>query len=536
MKFKRIMAAALAAAMLPTFSAYAETTYTSASELIADAISVATTGVTSTTYDTAVANMQTKLTVSGDEVFYDGVSIGYWYSDDSDTIWTDTTRTSTVLTPAGDDSWEFEPDVLEDILTDFNTDLIETLVPTTKDWSKIIGKYDVTLGDVTIPADQWTALDLLGDDYETSIDMSRVVTLKTEAATDIFFVSSYVVDNTGALYISDDCIAMASGTTKWDAPYFHHFTESRSFCNIVYDETGAEKWLNNDCWVYSHPYIRIGLHETDTDGELHISLYYSDLTAQTFFSNHHANSNDHQNHTLYSITDATQKLSTLDGIKQMGVFVMNKEQLDTPNAGTDLCSTMTKFFDSQSSSKQQIGNAVLKKRLSKFSSLEASDTITVTLTGWTVNGLSDFDEYLGTQGVLNAGDTANIAAVADAEALAFYVVTPTSLPIYMDSKGIISVADNATIENKSAAAVVLTDVQIEPKADTGWTMVDTTPSKQRDANEFTFATSLVIDTKLDIAEIHPFTYAVDLSPTTDGFEQLDLASVLVTVDWAEVTP
>ena len=189
------------------------------------------------------------------------------------------------------------------------------------------------------------------------------------------------------------------------------------------------------------------------------------------------------------------------------------------------------------SSKQQIGNTLLKRRLSKFSSLVEGDTIEVTPTAWTVYGLggeeSDFDTFLADQNMINPGDTADISAVADVEALGFSVILPTTLPIYVDKLNQVSVATNATVENKSGAAVELQTIEIQAKPDTGWILItDGEPSKKRDAQEFTFTTSLTNGTILDTGEIKPFSYNAKLSPLTEGVESLDLASVLVTVDWA----
>ena len=96
------------------------------------------------------------------------------------------------------------------------------------------------------------------------------------------------------------------------------------------------------------------------------------------------------------------------------------------------------------------------------------------------------------------------------------------------------VADNATVINKSNAAVKLTDIDIIAKEGSGWTLVDANPSDTRDAREFTFRTSLVADTVLARDEVLPFTYSTELSPTTEGENGLDLATVEVTVDWADI--
>lgn len=536
MKLKALLCAGLmlATSIIIPSEVYAETTYASASELITDAIEVAVTGVTSPTYNTAISNMQGRITMSGDMVSYDGTPIGYWYSYDSDTIWSDSARTSTVLTPTDDGVWEFKPTVLQDILTDFNNDLIENVVPTTEDWSKIIGKYDVTLGDVTIPADQWIPMEAsssvsVTNAYNFSVETGIThQTLKDNNEGVVFF--SYTVYD-GELYITEALLHIYLNSTSGGQWYCTGDSPDKAiaFYGPIFVNGGIDT-LNGET-----PYIR--LHNYINSNARYPQVYFTNLSVSTYgYSNHTAGTK------AVKITNPAESLDADINTATNppgGIAWFTTSQLAACTSDS-LHDAHIKFFtQAPQSSKQQIGNTLLKQRLSKFSALTTDDTVEVSSTGWTVIGLGgeekNFDTYLGIQGILNAGDTADIAAVADAEALAFYVVAPTSLPVYMDSKGEISVATNASIENKSAASVTLTSVQIEPKADSGWTMVQTTPSRKRDANEFTFSTSLVADTAIDTGAEHPFTYAVDLSPTTEGFESLDLASVLVTVDWTEVT-
>lgn len=216
----------------------------------------------------------------------------------------------------------------------------------------------------------------------------------------------------------------------------------------------------------------------------------------------------------------------------VGVAIFNEADYEATT------SHMVSMISNQpQSSKQQTGNTLLKRRLSKFSSLVEGDTIEVTPTAWTIYGLggeeSDFDTFLADQNMINPGDTADISAVADVESLGFSVILPTTLPIYVDKLNQVSVATNATVENKSGAAVELQTIEIQAKPNTGWTLItDGEPSKKRDSQEFTFTTSLTNGTILDTGEIKSFSYNAKLSPLTEGVESLDLASVLVTVDWA----
>ena len=536
MKIKSLLCAAMMATtcIAIPINVYAETTYATPNDLITEAIEIALTGVESTTYDNAIANMQSLITVSGDEVFYDGTSIGYWYSNTSDTIYADDTKTDTILSNKGVDIWEFEPTVLENIITDINNDLIETLVPTTEDWSKIIGKYDITLGDITIPADQWFE-HTKGIGFDGGITVAENLSDKIGLTghdlgelynDDCLYISIYGTKD-GKLYIYDTLYALGNNNGSWMMSY-------DSIASGAALGTATRSTPINNC-----PIIHGAMHTATGFMPLRSNIRVTDVTKTTVASDEMVFTNG-ANINLYDVYDASvtynQAVTTLDDV---GWFWFTGDQISntTIDSTTLHAEHLDWFTIDPQSSKQQIGNTILKKRLSKFSALTAGDTIEVTPTAWTVYGfngsIDDFDNYLGDQSLMNPGDTADIAAVADIEPLAFKVVTPTSLPIYVDSEGITSVASNATIENKSNASVIMTDVNIEAKADTGWTLVNVNPSNKRDANEFTFTTSLVPNTVLAKDEILPFTYQAQLSPVTDGIEQLDLATVLVTVDWED---
>lgn len=102
----------------------------------------------------------------------------------------------------------------------------------------------------------------------------------------------------------------------------------------------------------------------------------------------------------------------------------------------------------------------------------------------------------------------------------------------MDASNVTYVADNANIVNKSGAPVQLTEVTIEPEADSGWTFVSGKPSPNIGDNEFNFSTTIEKAKVLNINETYPFTYMANLSPTTESSTSLELAKVMVTVDWA----
>ena len=170
-------------------------------------------------------------------------------------------------------------------------------------------------------------------------------------------------------------------------------------------------------------------------------------------------------------------------------------------------------------------------RSTKFYDLDVTDTVIINPNGWTVYGLND--SHIGNQALDTAGSTADVPVYVDADAMSFRVIVPTSLPVYIDTEGVTYVADNAGIENQSNASVKLVDIDIQPTVDSGWTMVDTKPSAIRDAKEFMLTTSLTKDAVITRDTIFPFTYNAALSPITNGIQKLDLASVLITIDWAD---
>ena len=190
------------------------------------------------------------------------------------------------------------------------------------------------------------------------------------------------------------------------------------------------------------------------------------------------------------------------------------------------------MFTSYSTSKLVRGNTKLTKRVNALSQLTSSDTVTVKADGWYMVDGSNIDTYITTQNIQAAGDTADISAVADVEPLNFNVIVPSALPIYVDSNGVVSTATNASIINRSGAPIQITGVDITAKPESGWTLVQGTPSKQFEAKEFSFLTSIENLTVLDSGQEMPFTYGASLSPTTVGEDGLDIATVSVTVDWA----
>ena len=523
--------------------ASAETTYADPDELITAAVEVALSGVVSTTYDEAIQSMKDRIDLSGNTVTYDGSTIGYWESTDSSTIYADNTKTDTVLVNKGTDIWEFEPTLLKTIIEDVNADLIETIVPNTADWSKIIGKYDVTLGDYTIPASAWHPTEI-ATDIETALTNKQYFdvyatygkTMRSYNLPNNFAYITYLIDSEGVLYLQNQLT-----TIYWwsDFPLGKAAHLEAGSLSLGWAKKGETTGTPSSQYTKTCVYPKLTI-VNHSDGTKRVYPVLSNAAVTEYYYGFISDTNEWsaRDHFIkvndYTTTYSGDFSNTTVGFAEVPVSLDSN-----PNfVGLSAARLQNMMSGTPQSSRQEVGSSILKKRLTKFASLVAGDTIEVTPTAWTVYGLSgdpvDFDSYLGDQSIMTPGDQADISAVADVEALAFKVVCPTSLPIYVNSEGITYVADSATIENQSNAAVVMTDITIEAKPDTGWTLLTSgKPSAKRDANEFTFTTDLTKDTVLARGEVLPFKYTAELSPVTDGVEALDLASVLVTVDWAE---
>ena len=516
---KRALAltAVLALGLIPTLPSYAVTTYASPADLIEDVVEVALTGVASPTKGDALTEMKGKITLTGDEVFYDGTSIGYWYTEDSSTIYTTEAKAGTVVASDGSNGWEVEPLIFEDILSDVNDDLIENVVPTTTDWNDIIGKYDITLGgEHVIPADQWV-------DTESSsnpLSDGTTITIPSSGITTGNYVCilTYVIDDSGELYIKDALIEVITANGRWYV-YWGDMDTTWDKHDLTFHD-GA---TYDSCYTGPYEYLKVGT--TCTTPGIATSVYLTNLTNSTYglatseFSN-----------TLYKLTDPTVTMTeSVSPAARTGIayFYSSLE----PEKLQDEFKSM--FAVAPSSSKKVVGNTTLTKRLAKLSNLAASDTIVFTSTGWTVNGLDDLDSYISTSILTEAGQSASMDGAVEIEELNFKVVVPSTLPMIADSEGNVQVASNASIDNKSNAKVKITGLEIEANSESGWTMVDSNPSKTRGDNEFSFGTSLSIGDVIAKGDALEFTYNADLSPAEQGVDSVDLVTLTITLDWAE---
>ena len=549
MQLRQIIGALLSTSVLtttvvmPQTTVYAASTFASATEFLEAVVDTALMEIDSPSKDTAVTTTMSKFAVTGDVVSFNGSIIGYWDSSASNTLYADVGKTTEIIEETAN-GYEVSPTLLHTILNDVNSNIVENYVPATSDWSKIIGKYDVTLGDITIPASQWVNMEVddVNSDPLTNNKALDIFTLtgkkgsdlSTSSTDDSVFVMAYLIDQNGDLYLGDYILS----SRLFDSEYYP-FGNSITYGNLsigTYPYTGG---YSTSSKISQCPYIKVALKPTSDTSELACRFYTTSVAGDKRYQ-HHTGNGDSITYKLLKVDNPQIKNATpYAEAKKIGIVWFYGKQM--PTGVTDLGNNSrafidahVKMFESRSSSKLVKGNQKLTRRLSVVATLLSTDTVTVTPTNWTVNGYdNNIDNYIINQQIYNAGDTADISAIADIEALKFHVIVPTTLPIYVDDANVTYVADNADITNKSGAAVKLTDVDIVPVADSGWTMVDATPSPEIGAKEFTFATTIEKNRVLAVNEVYPFEYSAKLSPTTEACMNLELATVLVTVDWAE---
>lgn len=536
---KKVVSSVVTTALLATtltLPSYAVGTFSTVQEFLTDVITLSAAEVESQTLDDAINTVLGKVTITDNQVFYNGTSIGYWYADSSSTLWTTDEKTTTAIVADGD-YYTINPSTLYTLLYDLNENLEDNYVPSTDDWSKIIGKYDVKLGNTIIPAEQWIKLEVSDDPILDNkiVNLSNItgVTGATSSGTyggKSICVLAWLVDDNGKLYLQNGVTGVWSNNGVFLETYIDVMQSTKP---TIYR---YEHNTTSQCAVHATnaPLFKVGLKSyTESTGKqgLYATYYAADATNSVIYDfrvNDAATVAD-----LYKVGDpAVKNECTLDNAKNYGIVYFMGEQTASTNANSFHSEHLT-WYNNYSTSKLVKGNQKLTRRLNALSTMLPTDTITVKADGWTVNGHDNsIDNYITDQQLNNAGDSADIAAVADIDSIKFHVIVPTALPIYVDDSNITYVANNADIVNKSGAAVELTGVEVVPEADSGWTMVDSNPSKEMEGHEFTFSTTIEQNKVLEVSEVYPFQYMANLSPTTESCSSLELAKVVVTVDWA----
>lgn len=494
-------------------------TYASPAELIVAAATDAVAGVSDTAYTSELTALLDNITVTDNMVFYKNRPIGLWYDDSPEAIYTDINRTNTMLLNTGDDTWEISPAFLSLIMEDIDIDLIETDLSNDVNWNNLVGTYGITLGDTHFTFSQFPYVSIV-EENDTAINNGSCFDLKkyncditnlTENVSSLGFIA-YIIDNNGDLYLHNQATSIFkdfNGAQVEGAFYEIGGTSGRLYWGMKSDTSGyAVKGYGN----YKYPKLII---RELSDGT---AVVVPVLTDENGASDEY----------LKGFINNSVTYDNKGKFLKMGdPTVTYSGDFSDVRAGFIIYDACENLIDSTALSNMLTKNA----RSTKFYDLDVTDTVVINPNGWTVYGLNN--SYTSSQALSAAGSTADVPVYVDADAMSFRVIVPTSLPVYIDTEGVTYVADNAAIENQSNASVKLVDIDIQPTVDSGWTMVNTKPSAVRDANEFSLETSLTKDAVITRGAIFPFTYNAALSPITNGIQKLDLASVLITIDWAD---
>lgn len=522
MRLRKILAVSMAATVaISSFmvSMTAEATYASPTEMIEEILYTACTGID---IDAAWNTLEPLITVDGNEIKLNGVSIGYW---DSDTIYSDSSL-STVYAEQTGDGVECNKTFLSTILDGLNQNIVETYSPATTDWSKIVGKYDVTVDDITISADRWVKL-TSGEEVDVNSQFGLPMKAFSSSGSSCAFFS-YAIDNAGELYIGASYgIASADGAP----PYSVTWTES----NATKTNTSRNFW-SGICTADTSAAFTQVKKRYDSVGYLKATVEL-DSTSLTPVLNMYDSAGDFLGTSmrfqsiLKKVGDVNQVIDPAE-IKEYGIVSIPKQSRTATNFGSAnyFVNLLSENF---TASKTVVGNSAITKRLGKLRALNAGDTVTVTPTAWLVNGTENIDDYIALTEITTAGTPASMQGSVDVEPLNFKVIVPAYLPMSVDPSGNVTTATNASIENRSNAPVQITALDIAASALGGWTLVDSSPSKTRGANEFTFNTSLAVGNTIEQGETLGFTYSAEMSPVEEGIDNIDIVTLTVTLDWEE---
>lgn len=519
----KILCALISSAMIIStipISAAAETTYASANDFIKSVLKTATTNIGSTSKDTAIDNVVGNITTNGDEVLYEGNSIGYWYIDDSDCLYSDSSKTTAVI-ENGANGYTVDASLLSNFLEDVNEDIVEVYEPTSTNWSKIIGKYDVTLGDTVIPMSNWVDFSNKPDDYFINISRITGITAKGDSNNEgrIIWAFSWLVNENGELYISTgiEGAGIYSGNNRM-AKQQHTFGSDTASYDYFRVNNDTDFALSSHSWITLDAKVGTTVIDPTFSFSKDASLAdtkIGDSDIETF-------------NTLRSINDPSIAYTgTIDNATNYGVVYF----ITTNDSLFNFATMHNNFWTTFETTKTVNGNEILAKRISKISNLGDSDALVISTSGWTVNGIS-IDNYIGTQFITDIDGAADMGVSVEVESKSFKVTLPTTLPVYISQDGTVTTATNAEILNESNAAISITDVDINAKSGSDWTHVDTTPSTESGSKEFSFTTSLNPGDVLAAKATLPFTYDAAFSPDIFELENIDIANVVLTFGWA----
>lgn len=538
------IAASMLLAIVPAVPANAEYTFSTVQDFLDDVMTVAVSGIDASS---AIDTVTSDISVSGEQVLYKGATIGYWSDTVDTTLYADSAKTEPLIEKSGS-GYEVDPDILELLLTDVNVNISESYTPNTADWSKIVGKYDITLGDVIIPADQWIEMDSIQkewqDNMSNTINLTNIAGLRGDELLgnctddDSLALMSWMVDSNGRLFLQSG-LFLISAYMNGSSLQYRWFTDSVS-------KAGSSGFLSNspgqsNANPTDYPYLRVMLKSLSTDmmstsgnPNMFTKLYLTNSTNTDRINIcvHNESSPITDGATLRLISDPSVTNASDVTTCKVGFVYIRGSQLNLNNS-SEIHAKHVKMFESYSCSKLVRGNTQLTKRIAKLDSLSATDFLTIKDSGWSVNGTTSIDDYIATQTLTEAGIPASMDGSVEIEERYFKVVVPSSLPMSADLAGNVLTATNAAIYNKSNADVKITDLSITAADGSNWTLVEGDPSTVRGSNEFSFETSLSTGDVIAHGEELGFTYRAKMSPAEIGVTQADIVTITVTLDWTE---
>ena len=522
MKIKPLLCAAMVAATcLVAPSTVHAADYTTPQELLSDMLTYAVSGISDVDYSDEIASVLTgvQLDTTTNIVSYKGDPIGTWDAALPNLLSTTTGGNHAVCKQSGT-QWFVHADILATLVQDIDHNLLDGEVDETTTWTADLFKYGITLGGVKFnPKQVITPFAIRGsnvmfDDgcYLDITDKYQIKISDLEQGVNELGYIPFLIDANGDLYVysvAQEVYSKNSGKTV----------------NLAYigadGATGLGGWfeadvdtgdINKSIGDYLNIYL-LNTSNSTTASRACIFLIKEDGDTSTYLRGLLGSRNVVTNRYEYlKVGDPSVIYDETVAPLHTGVLLYNGA-----TAGID-ASVFTNMFSTTPS-------------INRLTSLDPDTVVELSPTGWAV---SDYGSVgAGSQSVNTAGSVANVPAVATVDAMSFKVVVPTSLPIYVDTLGITYTASNAVIENYSNASIELSSVVVEPTKNSGWRLVDTVPSETRDAKEFNLTTSITDGVSIGRNGKLPFQYRAALSPVTDGITNLEIASVLITVDWVD---
>ena len=149
--------------------------------------------------------------------------------------------------------------------------------------------------------------------------------------------------------------------------------------------------------------------------------------------------------------------------------------------------------------------------------------------------------------ISTSGETGESSAILNQEQTSFKVTVPTSLPIAVDSDGVVTTATDVEIRNNSYGPVVISDIQVDVA--NGWSLVDFDKDMSKSKlglKEFGLSIQgdkvqpdgsiTLTPSSWEIVSgggIKSFNYDAIVSPQKTALSGVNIANVVFVLGWAE---